>query len=297
MRALRNLFITATLLLLGCAESESQQADSEPATGASSIVEVVGQGVISTERNETFPAEDPTDGSLWFSMYDNSFGAQTILFARRIESGWAPPEVAPFSGKWGDRAPRFSPDGASIYITSDRPRKRGESPADMNIWRVSRIGESWGEPELLESPINSEAADIHISVTDQAVWLASNRAGGLGRSDIYRIGPSGDISHLDAPINDEKSQPDLWVSADESWMILVITEASDGYGGDDLYLSRFIEETWTVPTNLGFEINSAEYEYGPSVSVDGQYLYFTSHRSGTADVYRVSVSFVLDGSE
>ncbi len=159
------------------------------------------------------------------------------------------------------------------------------------------MGESWGEPELLESPINSEAADIHISVTDQAVWLASNRVGGFGRSDIYRIGPYGSTSRLDAPINDENSQPDLWVSADESCMILVITEGSDGYGGDDLYLSRFIGDTRTAPANLGSEINSAEYEYGPSVSADGQYLYFTSHRSGTADVYRVRLSFVLDGSE
>ena len=37
-------------------------------------------------------------------------------------------------------------------------------------------------------------------------------------------------------------------------------------------------------------MNSKEYEYGPSLSPDGRTLYFTSHRRGSADVYRVSVS-------
>lgn len=297
MRAVRGLSITVALVALGCAEPEPQQAEAEPTTEQSSVVEVVGQGVISTERNETFPAENPGDGSLWFSVYDHSFADQTIMVAQRTASGWAAPEVAPFSGEWGDRAPRFSPDGTALYYTSNRPRTLGGSPADMNIWRISRAGDAWGTPELVESPLNSDAEDIHTSSTDQAIWLASNRSGGFGRSDIYRVGRDGAIEHLPAPINDENSQPDLWVSPDELWLILVITDHPDGYGGDDLYLSRFDGESWSTPTNLGPEINSEEYEYGPTVSVDGEYLYFTSHRSGSADVYRVPIASVMDGSQ
>lgn len=293
----RGLSITVAIVSLGCAEPESQKTEAEPTTEVSSVIEVVGPGVISTERNETFPAEDPIDGSLWFSVYDDSFGAQTIMFARRTEPGWATPEVAPFSGEWGDRAPRFSPDGATLYFTSDRPRALNGLAADMNIWQVDRAGDSWGEPQLVGSPLNSDAEDIHTSATNQAIWLASNRAGGRGRSDIYRIGENGTAEHLAAPINDENSQPDLWVSPDESWMILVITDHPGGYGGDDLYLSRFDGESWSVPTNLGQEINSAEYEYGPTVSADGGYLYFTSHRSGSADVYRVPLSTAVNAKE
>lgn len=43
------------------------------------------------------------------------------------------------------------------------------------------------------------------------------------------------------------------------------------------------------------EINSAEYEYGPTISADGEYLYLTSHRGGSADVYRVGLWSVVDG--
>jgi Tol biopolymer transport system component len=237
---------------------------------------------------------DPVDGSLWFSVYDDSFDDQTIMFSRRTDSGWAAPEVAPFSGEWGDRAPRFSPNGSSLYFSSNRPMAGAESGTDMNLWRVVRIGNSWGHAKPLSYPANSGANDMHASVTNSALWLASTREGSLGRSDIYRIDQDGAVDQLSAPINDENSQPDLWVSADETWMILVITNHPDGYGGDDLYLSRYDGNAWSVPENLGSEINTDEYEYGPTVSPDGEYLYFTSHRGGSADVYRVRLSSVIE---
>lgn len=125
--------------------------------------------------------------------------------------------------------------------------------------------------------------------------MASNREGGYRRSDIYRINNDGTTTHFSAPINDEPSQPYPYVSADETWMILVITDHPDGYGGDDLYLSRFDGESWSVPTNLGPEINTDEYEYGPTVSGDSEYPNFTSRRGDSADVYRVPLLYLLGG--
>ncbi len=289
------LVLTIAVMLVGCTSSES--ADSvEQTIDDTPMIELVGEGTISTDRNQTFPAQDPTDGSLWFSVYENSFSAQTIMFAEQTESGWSDPRVAPFSGDWGDRAPRFSPDGSApaLYFTSNRPRLAGDDAADMNIWRVARLDGRWGTPELVESAVNSDGADIHASVTNNAIWVASNRDGGSGRSDIYRVASDGSIAHLPENINDELSQPDLYVSPDESWMILVITDHPEGYGGDDLYLSRFDGTAWSIPQNLGPEINSAEYEYGPTVSADGAYLYFTSHRDGPSHVYRVQLTSVLN---
>lgn len=255
--------------------------------------ELVGPGSISLpHRSEVFPAIDPRDGSLWFSVYDDSFDEQTLMLARWTGTDWAEPEVAPFSGRWGDRAPRFSVDGAILYFTSDRPREPGGSSDDMNIWRVRGGAGAWGNPELVPGPLNSEANDIHSSATHRSVWVASRRPGSLGRSDIFRIGGDGTVEHFGAPINDELSQPDLWVSPDESWMILVVTDHPDGYGGDDLFVSRFEDGSWTAPENLGPEINTEEYEYGPTVSPDGEYLYFNSRRRDSDDLYRIRLSSV-----
>lgn len=283
------IWVGVVLGTLGCSAPEAQQEDPGP---ISTIPEIVGEGVISTARNQTFPMLDPLSGQLWFSEYDTSFGAQTILFSEQDEDGWQEPEVAPFSGTWNDRAPRFTPDGSTLVFTSNRPRERGGSAGDMNIWRVERATGGWGDPYLLESPVNSESDDIHPSFSETALWLASRREGGLGESDLYRISPTGGVVHLPPPLNDEYSQPDLWVSPDESWMILAITGHPDGFGGDDLYVTTKDGDAWATPVNLGPEVNSAEYEYGPSISPDGAYLYFTSHRSGPANVYRISIKVV-----
>ena len=282
------------LIMLSFGISAVGQSEAGLTTASPAAIERVAAGIISTDRNETFPMVDPVNGSLWFSVYDDSFDDQTIMFSRRTDSGWAAPEVAPFSGEWGDRAPRFSPDGSALVFTSNRPLTGEESGSDMNLWMVGRTGGTWTEPVPLKSPDNSDANDMHASLTEPGLWLASTREGTLGRSDIYRIDQEGALHHLSAPINDELSQPDLWVSADESWMILVITNHPDGYGGDDLYLSRFDGNAWSEPENLGAGVNTDEYEYGPTVSPDGECLYFTSHRGGSADVYRVRLSEVVD---
>jgi hypothetical protein len=258
--------------------------------------EIVAPGRLSLEgRNETFPAVDPVDGSLWFSIYEGSFEDQTILRALADGASWGDAETAPFSGRWGDRAPRFSPDGATLYFTSNRPRDPGGSPGDMNVWAVERrSGGGWSEPRLLPPPVNSPAQDIHPAITPRALYVASDREPGLGRSDVYRIPRLadgwGDPESL--PVNDERSQPDLLVGPDEGWMILAITDHPDGLGGDDLFLVRRSDQGWGDAEHLPAPVNSEEYEYGPTLSPDGGWIYFTSHRRGSADIYRIPLSEV-----
>ena len=153
----------------------------------------------------------------------------------------------------------------------------------------------WTPPRVLPAPVNSEKSDIHVVETGNGdLYLASRRTGSLGESDIYRIpwadGLWGAEEHLPPPINDERSQSDLLVSPDGSWMILVVTDHPRGLGGDDLFLVRREDGRWGAPEHLPAPINSAEYEYGPSLSPDGATLYFTSHRRGSADVYRLPLS-------
>lgn len=77
--------------------------------------QLVDPGIISTDdRNETFPALDPVEGSLWFSVYTDDFNRQRIMGAERADDGWAAPEVAPFSGRWvtGRRASHWMAPGS-----------------------------------------------------------------------------------------------------------------------------------------------------------------------------------------
>jgi hypothetical protein len=168
----------------------------------------------------------------------------------------------------------------------------------MNIWMVERHPGGWSEPRLLPPPVNLPGKRaMHSADTRNALYLASTRDGGMGRSDIFRIprtaGGWADAQPLAAPVNDTLSQPDLLVSPDETWMILVVTDRPGGLGGDDLFLLRRTGSTWSSPVHLRAPINTAEYEYGVSLSPDGEWLYYTSHRGGSADVYRIPLTDVL----
>ena len=105
-----------------------------------------------------------------------------------------------------------------------------------------------------------------------------------------RDGTWGAAEHLPAPVSSELSQPDLLVDREERWMILVITDHPAGLGGDDLFVVTRTGGGWSEPRPLPAPINSSEYEYGPTLSPDGRILYYTSHRDGSADVYRVPVA-------
>jgi len=254
----------------------------------------IGPGVISIDgRNETFPAIDPVDGSLWFSIYDQNFDQQTIMRAAKAGDSWGAPEHAPFSGEFGDRAPRFSPDGRRLYFTSNRPAP-GHPKGDMNIWMVERAGGQWGAAVMVPAPVSvPDGRDIHnVVLADGTLIVGSHRPGGAGRSDFWRIAPGKPAQNLGAPINDERSQPDLYASPDGQWMVIVVTDHPQGLGGDDLFYTELRDGAWTPLRHLGGEINSREYEYGPWVSPDGKWLYFTSHRGGSADVYRVEMAQV-----
>lgn len=300
--------VAALAAAAGCA-SPRPAPPGEPSTAPARAVpsaarpappepELVQPGVVSTDREENFPAIDPADGSLWFSVYEGeNFNRQTMMRAPREDGGWGAPAPVPLAGgeEWGGRAPRFSPDGRRLYFTSIRPVSPSATRPDMNIWTMVRRDGGWSAPSALPAPVNSDSLDLHAVVTAAGdLYLGSRRPGGMGRSDIYRIPRRGDAwgpaEHLGAPINDERSQPDLLLAPDGSWMVLVVTDHPQGLGGDDLFVSRRENGRWSAPEHLPAPINSAGYEYGPSLSPDGATLYFNSDRRGSADIYRVPAS-------
>jgi hypothetical protein len=70
--------------------------------------------------------------------------------------------------------------------------------------------------------------------------------------------------------------------------LVFVSNMPGGYGGTDLYMSRFEDNRWSVPENLGPQINSPDNELYPFLSHNGT-LYFASDRPGgfgMKDIYR-----------
>ncbi len=69
-----------------------------------------------------------------------------------------------------------------------------------------------------------------------------------------------------------------WVSNDGTELYFA-SNMPGGYGGADLYVSHYKDDTWTKPENLGDVINTAGDEYSPYLS-NNELLFFSSNGFG-----------------
>lgn len=83
-------------------------------------------------------------------------------------------------------------------------------------------------------------------------------------------------SRINTPLNEGACT----ISADGKTMIFTSCDRRDSFGSCDLYISRKFDGNWSGPKNLGKSINTHYWESQPSLSADGNTLYFSSNRPG-----------------
>ncbi|MBK8843489.1 MAG: PD40 domain-containing protein [Saprospiraceae bacterium] len=82
-------------------------------------------------------------------------------------------------------------------------------------------------------------------------------------------------------VNTEKyNEAGHCVSADGKTIVFTGCNMPGGLGSCDLYISYFKNGRWTQPANLDSPINTPGWESQPSLSADGNVLYFSSERPG-----------------
>ncbi len=85
---------------------------------------------------------------------------------------------------------------------------------------------------------------------------------------------------LGPPVNTEENEGAQTLSADGRLLIFTGCGRADGIGSCDLYISVNKDGKWTLPVNMGEPVNSGAWESQPSLSADGETLYFVSSRKG-----------------
>jgi Tol biopolymer transport system component len=204
-----------------------------------------------------------------------------IMVTQLGANGWTPPDTASFSGVYMDWDINVSPDGRRLYFSSQRPRPGEVEPIqDADIWVVERLGEGWGEPRHLGSPLNTTNQEVHPTVSEKGtLFFFGGREGGPGGADIH-MAPFVDGSFvppvtLGSAINTEHNEMDPFIAPDESYLIFH-SDRPGGSGRMNLYVS-FREEdgSWSPAVRLGDEINKpGAVTYCGRVSQDGRFLFF-----------------------
>jgi len=141
---------------------------------------------------------------------------------------------------------------------------------------------SWGKPQNMGQPINTPENEgtITLSPDGQYVFFTGcNRKDGQGSCDIYFSELDGNTwkspRNLGPPINSRswESQPTL---SFDGKTIYFTSDRAGGFGGMDLWYSQYSKGKWSVPQNMGPEINTSGNEQCPYIAKDDQTLYFNS---------------------
>ena len=156
---------------------------------------------------------------------------------------------------------------------------------------IAQIEKNKRVPEPIPLEINTEENEYFPSLTVDGQRLVftrqerdENYPNGLGQEDLYeslyidscftaeRIFP--------APITTEGNEGTQSVRQDGRLMFFTACKRPDSKGGCDLYVSRKQGDTWDLPTNLDYPVNTRYWESTPFLTLDGKKLYFSSTRPG-----------------
>jgi outer membrane protein OmpA-like peptidoglycan-associated protein/tetratricopeptide (TPR) repeat protein len=187
-------------------------------------------------------------------------------------------------------APVISLDGTALYFTSrrlwaDSSNARLKDPVINQYWEDIYVSYrdfdgDWQDPIMLEFCSSGQnEATVSVSADERKVFVYNDRTGG---GDIYfsqfETGKFDYVEELKIKnLNTNSWEPHLTMTPDGQ-TVYFVSDREGGYGGRDIYrMVKLPDGSWSLPINLGPEINSEFDEDSPFMAVDNKTLYFASN--------------------
>lgn len=239
------------------------------------VPQLFAPGIVATfgQSQHSSPAFSPDGREIYWTRLFNGEDPFVRIYYVRFENGaWTSPRLAPFSGGAATTNPFFSPDGQRLFFCQ-------EDGNGDRLMAVDRTDTGWTEPASMGEAFHG----IHYqgSITrDGTIYFAVdvNR----NRRDLFRSrlvgGRYADRESLGSAVNTAFDDGEPFIAPDESYLLFT-SNRPGGYGTQDLYIVYRTESGgWTAPKNMGYMVNSGQFDYWPMVSPDGKYLFYNSKR-------------------
>jgi outer membrane protein OmpA-like peptidoglycan-associated protein/tetratricopeptide (TPR) repeat protein len=262
-------------------------------------VEIENLGpIINTSFHDYSPLSKDNGNTLIFTSNRAEDGVmksglvfEDIYVSHKSDNGWSKPEKISenINNKYNDAAASLSADGKTLFLYYE------EGAGDIYTSKLE--GGVWTKPEPLNRNINSPIyweTSASISADGTKLYFTSNRPGGQGELDIFvseldKNGAWGKAVNLGPTVNTPFNEDSPFIHHDGKTLYF----SSDGHpsmGSNDIFKATLVDGKWTKPENLGFPINSIEYDGFFTLSEDKKIGFYSALREdgyGDADVYRV----------
>lgn len=264
-------------------------------------------GVINSEYSDFSPVISVDENALFFTsrrlrpdesnenLIDDATGEffeDIYVSYRNREGEWQAPELLNINTEGHSATVNVSADGQTLFIYRD-------VDGDGSLLSSQLVGETWTEPELLGSNINSNSWESHAALTadGNTMYFVSDRPGGFGGRDIYRVVklPNGKWSKalaLGPTINTPHDEDACFVHPDGRTLYFAST-GHNSMGGFDIFYSQLGEDgEWSEPINVGYPLNTVDDDIFFVTSADGKRAYYSSRQEGgfgEKDIYLVDL--------
>lgn len=241
------------------------------------------------------------------SIYGDRFVEEFTVSKASDDKGliFSPGEPLPYpfnSGK-NQGAASISIDNKTLFITICEFVSRDYDNCD--IYMSTRVGDGWSELKSLGPNINGVKtweSQPSISADGKTLYFASIRESNIGfdpdnpTSDIYystkdEKGNWTKARNLGPKINTPGNEKSPFIHSD-SQTLYFSSDGHLGIGGYDIFFSKFRDDDWTKPVNIGYPINTKNNDLGFVVNTQGTKAYFASNKlngKGGWDIYAIDL--------
>ncbi|HEX7062268.1 MAG TPA: hypothetical protein VF200_09865 [Woeseiaceae bacterium] len=253
-------------------------------------------GLISGTLHDAAPAFLPDGDTVYFGRSSSLDGPLPVICVSRLVDGaWKKPEVAPFSGTWGDMEPAIAPDGSHLIFVSNRPEHAGGAMIDGTfngrtwpggggaLWRMERTAEGWSAPGRLPDTINAGGATFAPAIASNGALYFMRPDAETGRFRLFRAawsnGAYGEPEPL--PFSDgSSSDVDPAVAPGESFLVFGSGGSRSAAAQDmDLFIVfRQPDGAWGRPVLIGGSVSAPGSDAESRLAPVPGTLYFSSVR-------------------
>lgn len=269
------------------------------------IIENVGSA-INSPFDDYSPVVTPDGLSMLFTSNRTTDSAkikagknfEDMYISERVNDEWASPKKigAPLSIYAHDAIASISPDGSSLFIYYETNK------GDIYTSKKDDKGQ-WVKPVSLGKNVNTpqfRETSASITADGKKLYFSSDKPGGKGGLDIY-------VSELDATgnwgkavnvaaVNTAGDEDSPFIHHD-GVTLYFSSNGLPGMGSSDIYKSEFKNGVWGAPQNMGFPLNSIEYDGFFSISEDKKVAYFATMRKygvGGYDILKATYRSVYE---
>jgi hypothetical protein len=262
--------------------------------------------LINSSAHDYCPLVTADGSTMYFTSRRGARGAmkdisgqyyEDIFVARQVNGIWQRAENAGavLNTPGHDATVGLNPDGSSMIIY-----RAGRDNIAGSLYESILHEGKWQQPVVMTDKINTRHHEPSAGIAPggQEIYFSSDRPGGYGGRDLYRIRrlPNGQWSlplNLGPNINTPFDEDAPFMHSDGSTLFF----SSNGHntmGGFDIFKAVLMDADmngWGRPVNMGHPLNTVNDDIYFSLNADGQTGYFSSERPGgmgMQDIYQIN---------